>query len=67
MSHCREAELLPAVYDRLESGDWRERLKGLEEVCNTYITRILLALTLSERLCLAPCFGSVEMAWRSHG
>lgn len=30
--HCREAELLPAVYARLDSGDWRERLKGLEEV-----------------------------------
>lgn len=28
----REAELLPAVYARLDSGDWRERLKGLEEV-----------------------------------
>ena len=30
--HCREAELLPAVYARLDSGDWRERVKGLEEV-----------------------------------
>lgn len=30
--HCREAELLPEVYARLDSGDWRERLKGLEEV-----------------------------------
>ncbi|CAM9143750.1 unnamed protein product [Ectocarpus fasciculatus] len=29
--HCREAELLPEVYARLDSGDWRERLKGLEE------------------------------------
>lgn len=30
--HCRQAELLPAVYARLDSGDWRERLKGLHEV-----------------------------------
>ncbi|CAM9098373.1 unnamed protein product [Ectocarpus sp. 4 AP-2014] len=29
--HCREAELLPEVYARLDSGDWKERLKGLEE------------------------------------
>eukprot|EP00752_Nemacystus_decipiens_P014589 g12992.t1 len=31
VSHCREAELLPEVFARLDSGDWRERLKGLEE------------------------------------
>lgn len=30
--HCRKAELLPAVFDCLDSGDWRERVKGLEEV-----------------------------------
>ncbi|CAN0006954.1 unnamed protein product, partial [Laminaria digitata] len=29
---CREAELLPAVFAKLDSGDWRERVKGLEEV-----------------------------------
>lgn len=43
--HCREAELLPAVYARLDSADWRERMKGLEEVCR----RVDFAVSLLAR------------------
>lgn len=34
---CREAELLPGVFAHLDSGDWRERLSGLEEVNSSKI------------------------------
>eukprot|EP00904_Undaria_pinnatifida_P006296 jgi/Undpi1/2797/HiC_scaffold_14.g06174.m1 len=29
---CREAELLPGVFANLDSSDWRERVKGLDEI-----------------------------------
>lgn len=30
--YCREADSLPSVFDALDSSDWRERIRGLEEV-----------------------------------